>query len=82
MIEMLSLMYKNLNNYMRNINDITEEEISKVNEILKDEYNYSPLKTASHIQYRCFTKSHAIYSGCGVVKVYEYLKSINIDICS
>jgi len=66
---------------MREIKDITTDEIKRVNEILKDEYYYSDsLNTASDIEYQCFKKSHAIYSGVGVIKVYEYLKSVGINI--
>jgi hypothetical protein len=67
---------------MRTIKDITTEEIKKVNEILKSEYYYSSeLRNSSDIEYQCFQKSHAIYSGMGVIKVYEYLKSVGINVC-
>jgi hypothetical protein len=68
---------------MRYIEEITKEEIEKVNEILEKEYYFrkpSHIKDASDLKYQCFTKSHAIFSGIGVVKVYEYLKSVGIDI--
>lgn len=67
---------------MRKIESITKEELEKVNDILKDEYYYlktMPLKNASDVEYQCFGKSHAIYSGYAVIKVYKYLKSIGID---
>ena len=68
---------------MRSIKEITKEEIDHVNDILEDEYYYNDymrLNTAQDIQYQCFTKSHAVYSGEGIVKVYEYLKSKGINI--
>jgi hypothetical protein len=68
---------------MRFIEEITKEEIEKVNEILEKEYYFhksSPIKNATDLEYQCFSKSHAIFSGFGVVKVYEYLKSVGIDI--
>ena len=66
---------------MRKIEDITKNEMAAVNEILKDEYNfYSLIKTPQLVLYQCFDKSHACYSGRGVVKVYNYLKSIDIFI--
>lgn len=67
----------------RHINEINQEEIDSVNQILQDEYYYShanPLKTSDAIMYQCFNKSHAIYSGFGVIAVYKYLNSIGIDI--
>ena len=69
------------NELMRRLEEITQQEIDKVNEILSGEYNYhSRLKLVSDIEYQCFSKSHAIYSGYGVIKVYEYLKSIGINV--
>jgi hypothetical protein len=66
---------------MRTMLELTSEELDKVNEILKKEYNYHiPLKCCGELEYQCFSKSHAIYSGYGIVRVYEYLKSIDIDI--
>jgi hypothetical protein len=67
----------------RNLYDLTEEEIKKINEILKDEYQYDytfPLKNSNIIEYQLFKKSRACFSGIGVIKVYKYLKSIGIDI--
>ena len=63
--------------------ELTKEEISRINDILKDEYYYNfglPISNGDDVEYRCFTKVSAIYSGLGVVKVYEYLKSIGINI--
>jgi len=66
---------------MRKIDSLSDEEIICINQILKGEYYYgSKLDSAMDVKYRCFTKSHAIYSGHGVVKVYEYLKSVGIDV--
>ncbi len=66
---------------MRKIDSLSAEEIDCINQILKGEYYYSSkLNTSMDVEYRCFTKSHAIYSGLGVVKVYEYLKSVGIDV--
>ena len=68
---------------MRSLNEITKQEIKEVNNLLKDEYYYDekhPLTHWSDIDYHCFGKSHAIYSGYGVVRVYNYLKSVGIDI--
>lgn len=65
----------------RNIKNITQEEIDKVNEIVKNEYNYSsPMLSYSSMLYQCFTKTNAIYSGIGIIKIYKYLCSIGIDI--
>jgi len=68
---------------MRKLTEIKQHEIAKVNKILKQEYYYGDedkLKTSSQIDYQCFSKSHAIYSGLGVVRVYEYLKSVGINV--
>lgn len=64
----------------RKLKDITKEEIAEVNNILRNEYYYSPIKSCDGIAYQCFTKSHSIFSGIGVVKVYKYLKSVGIDL--
>jgi len=68
---------------MKKIDNLTQEEIQKINEILKDEYYYMsemPLKTGLGVEYQLFTKSHAKYSGMAVIKVYKYLCEIGIDI--
>ena len=67
---------------MRRLEDITKDEIGRVNEILEDEYSFgdSLLGSYHQIEYQCFYKSHACFSGRGVVRVYEYLKSIGINI--
>lgn len=66
---------------MRKLSDITEKEITKINNILSSEYYYCmPLISWEEIQYQCFSKSKATYSGYGVVKVYEYLKKVGINI--
>ena len=68
---------------MRSIYDLMDYEIKEINEILKTEYYYSDLlKTAQSIEYQCFSKSHSIYSGIGVIKVYKYLLSVGIDVLS
>tara|TARA_R110000737_G_C14525673_1_gene476245 strand:- start:125 stop:343 length:219 start_codon:yes stop_codon:yes gene_type:complete len=65
----------------RLIKDITEEEIKEVNKILESEYCYSgKLKNASEIEYQCFKKSRSIFSGMGVIRVYEYLNKVNINL--
>jgi hypothetical protein len=69
---------------MRKLEDITKEEILAVKEILSKGYEYrcwyDMPSNSDAIEYQLFTKSHAVYSGMKVVEVYEYLKSININI--
>ncbi len=68
---------------MRHLNTLTDQEILEINNILKNEYNYSDKFKLTHwtnIEYKCFGKSHAIYSGYAVVKVNNYLMKQNIDI--
>jgi hypothetical protein len=65
----------------RELEEITEEEIEVVNKILAGEYYYGrPLTSARDIEYQCFTKSHAIYSGRAVVEVHQYLCSVGISV--
>ena len=66
---------------MRSLKDIRPEEIQEINIILKDEYYYTTKLTSySDIKYQCFSKSSSIYSGYAIIKVYEYLKSVDINI--
>ena len=66
---------------MRKLADISSEELAEVNRILSSEHYYGPpLASGSAVEYQCFTKSRAIYSGLGVVKVFQYLKSVGIAI--
>jgi hypothetical protein len=66
---------------MRRLDSITDEEFKSINEILSVEYWYtSPIKTASDLEYQCFSKSHALFSGYTIIKVYEFLKSVGIEV--
>lgn len=60
---------------MRKLSDITELEIDEVRKIV-----CGYMENWRDVEYQCFGKSRSIFSGYKVVKVYEYLKSINIGI--
>ena len=60
--------------------EFTQKQINKINSLLKGEYNYDKMKTQSEIMYQLFDKSHSIYSGRAVVKVYKYLLTQGIDV--
>jgi len=69
---------------MRTIQSLTQKEIDRINNILHNEYHYWGISNSKmawkDIEYQCFSKSHAIYSGYAVIKVYKYLLSIGIDV--
>lgn len=65
------------------LSDLTHDHLDDINNILKDEYYYDDkckIKSYIELEYQCFGKSHAIYSGYGVVKVYKYLLEQGFDI--
>ena len=65
----------------RELKEISKDEIKVVNKILASEFCYrSPLTSAQDIEYKCFNKFHAVYSGRAVVEVYQYLRSVGIDV--
>lgn len=66
---------------MRKLSELTSQDIDKINSLLKKEYYYSmTIYSWEDVLYQVFSKSHSVYSGFGVVAVYDYLKSSNIDI--
>ena len=66
---------------MRKLNEITDPEIKEINDILKQEnYRSYPLKTHADIEYQCFNKTCGNYTGYTIVRIYNYLIKIGIDI--
>lgn len=64
---------------MRNLSDLTKEEISKIADLTGDNGS-NGIKSSIDVEYRVFGKSRSIYSGYTVVLVYKYLLTIGIDI--
>ena len=61
--------------------DLEVEALENINKILKDEYYHTrDIKTMEDMRYMCFTKSHSIYSGKAIVRVYLYLQSVGIKV--
>ena len=65
---------------MRNLSDLTEEEILKIADLTEDN-GANGIKSSFDVEYRVFGKSRSIYSGYTVVRVYKYLLTIGIDLC-
>lgn len=65
---------------MRKLKDITTKELIAINRILKNEYNHvSMLMSAEDVEKKVLA-TNIPYTGRAVIKVGEYLKSINIKI--
>lgn len=71
---------------MRKLNDLTNLEIDEINRILSedDQYLFEKIYLDNYqdIEYKCFTKNTASYSGISIINVYEYLKSIGVYLIS
>ena len=69
---------------IRKLSDITENEIDEIRVIISNCYYGDEQCTERihwiDIEYQLFTKSRACYSGKAVVKVYQYLQSIGIEV--
>lgn len=76
--ELLKSRMGNIKPECRTIASLSQEEIGEINNILRPEPNWEKLNTWEEIQYQCFTKTKACFSGMAVIKVYNYLCSIGI----
>ncbi len=63
---------------MRLVENLTTEEMAKIRKLLN--VDHPELENPRDVKYQLFTKSRPIYSGLYIVKVYEYLKSIGVDV--
>ena len=64
---------------MRKIKDLDVKEIKQINKLLgvpEDKYQL----TAGDIKYQVFIKPQSVFSGKLVVEVYNYLKSVKVEI--
>ncbi len=65
---------------MRSIQDINEDEITAVNAILLKSNFRIRIADAFHLYYNVFYGADPLIRGLTVIELYEYLRSVNIDV--